>query len=167
MFCITLDKDGKEIAREQKPKRWCPRNGFQRGKDGNFYKKLGDPRIIPDPPVVIEKEKEKLPPLRTPLPAPACDSGRYTTELYAQRKYTFEEYKAILRTYQEFIRGFDHSYTVEYRRAIYRKPIGIMTIDRIPIFERMDVFPHQGLVKLWISRKGGEPDYLIRNIIKP
>ena len=52
--CITLNSDGTEAFREIKPKRFVPKNGFERGIDGCFYKHLGSPLIISD----IEKAEE-------------------------------------------------------------------------------------------------------------
>ena len=45
-FCITLDKNGKEVFRESTLSRVYPKDGWERKKDGNFYKKLDDPRCI-------------------------------------------------------------------------------------------------------------------------
>jgi hypothetical protein len=168
MFCIILDKDGKEISREQKPKRWCPRNGFWRARDGNFYKRLGDPRII-ETIKEKEKEQEKLTPLRTPLPAPACeesDKDKYAGQIHSAHSYSLDDFKALLRYNLHIPRGYGQSTMLEYRKVSHRQLLGIVTLDRIPMFERVDVYPFQGLVKYWIRRKDGVPDYVVKQLVK-
>ncbi len=48
VFSITLDANGKELFRNPLPKGKRPRCGFWRAVDGNFYKRLNDPRCITD-----------------------------------------------------------------------------------------------------------------------
>jgi hypothetical protein len=55
---------------------------------------------------------------------------------------------------------------LEYRKVSHRQLLGIVTLDRIPMFERVDVYPFQGLVKYWIRRKDGVPDYVVKQLVK-
>jgi hypothetical protein len=107
MYCITINADGQEVSRTPKPKRWSPRNGFQKKADGNFYKVLGDPRCISDQEIkkaLLEKkrlaeEAEERKKMRPLLPSPMCRSNDDKLVLLPapQRKISLDSLKKGLR----------------------------------------------------------------------
>jgi hypothetical protein len=63
VICITLRDNGEEAFKDEYPDGYFPRNGFQKGNDGCFYKQLGDPRCISDAEkrraLELEEERKK------------------------------------------------------------------------------------------------------------
>lgn len=184
MLCITLDKDGKESSREEKPKRWVPRNGFQKGADGNFYKKLGDPRNITDQEIrafLLEEKRKKeererqipppLPPIRSQLPAPACSqpstfANVFTSYLVSAKTYDLQDFKNLIKYKQYTPRGLTSNNVLEYRHASLKNVIGIVTIDRIPMFDKIEIHPNEGIVKFWIRWRSNDiADYAVRKLV--
>ncbi len=58
-YCITTDQDGKELHRIPLAKNTKPRCGFERAANGNYYKRLKDPRCITDEEKRIELRKQR------------------------------------------------------------------------------------------------------------
>lgn len=183
MFWITLDKEGKELFREPKPKRCCPRNGFQKYPDGNFYKILGDPRNIFD----IEKKAELLKQqeeaerkkrieeaserLKKLLPDSACktadyDQHRLCTCLTARTKIGAGSFRSSFGYKSATLCGLPPNDFWSLRKTRLKKPIGVTSIDRMDQFEKIEIYPSKGYVKFWLFRHSGTPDYLVRDIIE-
>jgi hypothetical protein len=112
MLVITLNKENQALYQEDFPAHYRPKNGFEHRADGNYYKRLGDPRNITD-----EERKRKL--LAEKREIPICNNaeqpkrvptsfstesirpGKYdssddsgdTKELQAEQRITIEQLK--------------------------------------------------------------------------
>lgn len=191
MFCITFDIDGNVVSKEEKPKRWKPRNGFQRGDDGNFYKQLGDPRNISDIEAAeaIKAEREKAERERQEALSQASKNEKVEQAIEDKVNET-KQYVAATRKGKQVFRPdpqwrvtdeelnwainwkgkscSDSGNFVAYREAKLALKFGVPTIDNIEHFDRIEVLLNKNLIKFWVKHyiSGNEPDYVLVNGLK-
>ena len=191
MWCITFDIDGNVVSKEQKPKRWRPRNGFQRGDDGNFYKQLGDPRNISDIEAaeaikareeeerkqrekeaqskkveqVIEDQVQRVRDLR--YKSTEKPIGTQVCRCDPQWRVTPEELHESV-----FWRGMSRSPNnkfIAYRECNIWVKWGVPHLDAVEKFQRIEVHINKNQVKFWTRHyvPGDEtPDFVLVDGLK-
>ncbi len=162
MFCITLDKEGKEAFREQKPKRYRPRNGFEKRKDGNFYKQLGDPRCITD----VEKKRALLeeaarrtdPLIVRNSPAPR-EQGSTILLKVPDKKINLTVFLSRIKweTKAYATNGTDFT----FGDARIQTMIGVPEVDMLPKIKKIQILASHNTIRFWKTYETGEPDYIL------
>ena len=166
--CITLNADGTEAFRETKPKRFVPRNGFERGRDGNFYKHLGNPLIISD----IEKaeeirEKERIKLSNEEGKKLESQKGGFdpimgSHIIHPIQKTTFKQLKNVT-SWSYCVRS-----SCQATLAGVKFSVNILDLPEFDIFKtfrKVEINFTANLIKIWLNKAENEgPDYYI---VKP
>ncbi len=181
MLLITLDKQGQTVKKEELFQKGYPRNGVERKKDGNFYKILDDPRCISHIEMQegIRKKKEEDEESKKRLLHSAVTEAAenlckhhpaypsFPTILACPKQFSAEGIKNLIKRKTLSYAGPYHATYAVYYKCSLRENIDLITIDRIDLFERIEVHPKYGHMKMWVKNPCGNPDYLVTNILRP
>jgi hypothetical protein len=173
-FCITANREGQELYREEKPKRWVPKDGWMRGYDGNFYKYLGSPYCISSVEAVEAikrkeqeaqeaKEQEEAKANEPPIIPVQYETG-YNTETNIH--WLVGKTKP---TYSEIFRSIDwktqtrSGEKITFEKVFLKEPIfKIAFISGIKYFHKMELDYKEQLIRLWDKHSPkNPPDYII------
>jgi hypothetical protein len=191
MFAITMDTEMNEVGRFELEHSKYPRNGYEKNKDGNFYKFIGDPRCITD--ILIAKEEEKtkiaaeqrseklthfrdfLERIEKTMPCTVLETGTGTTTyrtLMLESSVRFaDEYKLAhnisYKTKGWTNVGKENERTYVWNCMFSNVDLGIKGLIGIKI-PYLEIFPNMNILKIWLTGDPNiyEPDIVITNILK-
>lgn len=169
---ITVDANDKELFRSEKSKRFRPRNGFQRLKNGDFVKKLGDLRCISDQ----EKAKEILEEIRK-KEEPLKPSNIYNSQnqinrdnppssiIVPQKEPKSREWWKNLIIWTGS-KAYGHGYETLFNCRLGEK-IGILEIDQEDSFRQVQINDYLNSINFWFkSNQTKIPDICIIDAMK-
>lgn len=170
MLLITLDETRKEQNREEKKKGFIPRNGWQRGYDGNFYRIINDPRCISEVEYLEnaeklkkeneEKEKREKDRAKNSERQIQHFNKKYTQiiRLEGQKKFFLSEFKAGVN-WRCMVSGLGGR--TEFEKASLKSYIKIPHIPEMAEFDKIEILEKSNIVKFWLKGNKQWPDYVL------
>lgn len=164
--CTILNRDGEVHDLKEYPKRYRPRDGWERLKNGNFIKRLDDPRSITSKERIAALERIKK---RKMLPEPKIVDASTLVKLSHKDPTTVYPSKRI--TLQSFLAGFKPNKISSGGIAIVMDWVHRLKID-IPgvkenYFKRIIIQVKANKISMWLDNsKTIGPDYVIFDFLK-
>lgn len=178
-FAITIDKDGNECSRTELEDNKLPKNGFEHGEDGNFYKQLGDPRNISDEErkkeiedqLRFEEDKKRWDKFRQEVTEQESLSqtkvhGDYSGTIFLESKKRV----SLAHLYHHIINAsvkFTTDGTIQFFDGEITDDLGVYILERHKRPKKIEVNRRAGCLRIWIvNGQKDSPDYVIRDCIE-
>lgn len=149
----TLDKDGKIFKEEVKPKRFRPLNGWERLKNGDFVKKLDDPRCISFQEMkkyIQDSHKDEI----------KKSINKPITSKAMQAKFTDVQLLGKIRAKRT---AYGRNVTTMYHASI--KEAGIaFALNIKDYFAKIEINTLQNIIRFW-KRNKEEPDIILEDYL--
>lgn len=165
MLCITLDEQGSEVSKQECTN--IPQNGFELRDDGNYYKQIGDPRIISDNEFKFKKEEKSYKKEIVDEIAGKSDTYKTVSGTDISTSYTVYprckiKYKD-LRHNMSYYMMIDTGHYEEFVYPSFDKDFGItqLTLYKDDI-KKLRISRSENTIWLWLNSRFGMPNIIIK-----